>query len=141
MKDYGRMTMKHQPSIIKQSESGSVLLVVVLLVALLAAVVMGHLEVNTEEIQLVRNHTGGAEALALAEAGLNEALARLRQDPGWDAGFVDKPFASGTYTVVVNGATVTSTALTSRGFVAKVEAEVTTAPPGLIQIEKLRINR
>lgn len=74
-------------------EAGSVLLVVVLLVALLAAVVMGHLQINTEEIQLVQNQTGGAEALAIAEAGVNDALARLRQDPGWQAGLSDIPFA------------------------------------------------
>ncbi len=135
-------TPNHQSSIITHdSDAGSVLLIVVLLVALLAAVVMGHLQINTEEIQLVRNHTGGAEALALAEAGLNDALAQLRQDAGWNAGFVNKPFASGSYTVVVDGATVTSTAVTSRGFVAKMEAEVTKEPSGRVEIVKLRINR
>lgn len=128
----------------QQSESGSVLLVVVLLVALLAAVVMGHLQVNTEEIQLVRNHVGGAEALAIAEAGLNDALAQLRRDPGWRAGYADRPFGSGSYTVVVEDSTVTSTALTSRGFVAKVQAEVTKgtdSSPFIAEVSKLRINQ
>ena len=73
---------------------------------------MGHLQINTEEIQLVQNQTGGAEALAIAEAGLNDALARLRQDPGWRTGLTDKPFASGSYTVAVDSSTVTSTAVT-----------------------------
>jgi Tfp pilus assembly protein PilX len=87
----------HPSSIIHHpSESGSVLLVVVLLVALLAAVVMGHLQVNTEEIQLVQNHVGGAEAMALAEAGLNDALAQLRRNPDWCAGYADKPFGGGS---------------------------------------------
>lgn len=120
------------------------LLVVVLLVALLAAVVMGHLQINTEEMQLVRNHTGGAEALALAEAGLNEALARLKQDPGWSAGLADQPFGPGAYTVVVRGSTVTSTAVTSQGFVAKVEAELkrpSGGAPGVVEIGNLRINQ
>jgi hypothetical protein len=127
-----------------RSESGSVLLVVVLLVALLAAVVMGHLQVNTEEIQLVQNHIGGAEAMAMAEAGLNDALAQLRRDPGWRAGYADKPFGGGSYTVTVDGSTVTATALTARGFVAKVQAEITggTGDSGsLIEVSKLRINR
>lgn len=118
-------------------------MVVVLLAALLAAVVMGHLQINAEEIQLVRNQAGGAEALALAEAGLNDALAQLRLDPDWQAGFVDKPFASGTYTVVVKAATVTSTAVTSHGFVAKMEAEITRSagePPCTVEISGLRIN-
>ena len=126
------------------SETGSVLLVVVLLVALLAAVVMGHLQINTEEIQLVQNQTGGAEALALAEAGLNDALARLRQDPGWQTGFTEKPFASGSYTVAVDNSTVTSTAVTARGFVARIQADVTKSsggPPCAVQIDRLRINQ
>ncbi len=139
------LTPNHPSSIIRHpSESGSVLLVVVLLVALLAAVVMGHLQVNTEEIQLVQNHVGGAEALALAEAGLNDALAQLRQDPGWCAGYADKPFGGGSYTVVVDGSTVTATALTSRGFVAKVQAEITRGTggsPSLVEVSQWRINK
>lgn len=119
------------------------LLVVVLLVALLAAVVMGHLQINTEEIQLVQNQTGGAEALAIAEAGLNDALARLRQDPDWQTGLADQPFASGSYTVAVDNATVTSTAVTARGYVARVQADVTKSSgglPGTAPIERWRIN-
>ena len=136
----------HSPSsfLHHQSGSGSVLLVVVLLVALLAAVVMGHLQVNTEEIQLMRNHVGGAEALATAEAGLNDALAQLRQDPGWRVGYADKPFGSGFYTVVVGGSTVTSTAATSRGFVAKIQAEITRGTgdsASVVEVSKLRINK
>ncbi len=132
------------PVIRDRQEAGSVLLVVVLLVALLAAVVIGHLQVNTEEIQLVRNHVGGAEAVAIAEAGLNDALAQLREDPGWNAGYADKPFGGGSYTVVVEGFTVTSTALTSRGFAAKVRAEVargTGDSPSRIEVTRLRINQ
>ncbi len=124
--------------------SGSVLLVVVLLVALLAAVVMGHLQINTEEIRLVQNHVGGTEAIALAEAGLNDALAQLRRDPAWRAGYADKPFAGGSYTVVIDGSTVTATALTARGFVARVQAEIrrgTGDGGSLVEVSKLRINQ
>ena len=124
--------------------AGSVLLVVVLLVALLAAVVMGYLQVNTEEIQLVRNHVGGAEAVAIAEAGLNDALAQLRREPGWSAGYEGKPFGGGSYTVVVAGSTVTSTALTARGFAARVQAEITRGTGDSVfrlEVSKLRINQ
>ncbi len=120
------------------------LLVVVLLVALLAAVVMGHLQVNTEEIQLVQNHVGGAEAVAMAEAGLNDALAQLRRDPAWRAGYIDKPFNGGSYSVMVDGSTVTATALTSRGFTAKIQAEIMKGTGGsgsVIEVSRLRINR
>jgi len=135
-------TFNNPSSIVNnQFRAGSVLLVVVLLVALLAAVVMGHLQINTEEIQLMQNQIGGAEALALAEAGVNDALAQLKQDSGWYAGFADKPFGAGSYTVVVQGSAVTSTAVTSRGFVAKVRAEVTQGPGGILQIDQWRINQ
>lgn len=124
-------------------QSGSVLLIVVVLVALLAATVMGHLQVNAEEIQLMQNHIHGVEAVTLAEAGLNDALAQLRLDPAWNKGFVDKPFANGTYTVTVQDATIQSVAATEDGFSARIEADVAIAPDGppyLVRIDELRIN-
>lgn len=123
--------------------SGSVLLIVVVLVALLAATVMGHLQVNAEEIQLMQNHVHGAQALALAEAGLNDALARLRLDSGWTEGLAGQSFSGGSYTVTRADATITSVATTSDGFTARVEAEVMVAsdgPPYVIRIDELRIN-
>jgi archaellum component FlaG (FlaF/FlaG flagellin family) len=123
--------------------AGSVLLVIVLVAALLAATVAGHLQINAEEIQVMQNHIGGAEALATAEAGLNDALAQLRLDRGWDSGFVNKPFNGGSYTVIVDGSTIRSTATTSSGFAARMEAEVTLAlhgPPYVIRIDRLRVN-
>jgi len=127
----------------KNNQSGSVLLVVVVLVALLAATVMGHLQVNAEEIQLMQNHIHGAEAVALAEAGVNDALAQLRLDSGWNRGFAGKPFHGGSYTVTVVGATIRSVGTTPDGFTACVEADVTMAPDGppyVIRIDELRIN-
>jgi len=122
---------------------GSVLLIVVLLVALLAATVAGHLQINAEEIQLMQNHIGGVESLATAEAGLNDALAQLRSDSGWHGGYVDKPFNGGSYSVAIDGSTIRSRGVTSTGFTATMEAEVTLAsdgPPYLIRIDSLRIN-
>lgn len=119
------------------------MLMVVLVAALLAAVVMGRLQVSTEEIQLMRNHIWGAEALATAEAGVNDALAQMRQDSGWRRGFAGKPFNGGSYTVVVDGSTVRSTGITARGFAASVEARITAAsdgPPYTIWIDEWRVN-
>jgi len=127
----------------QRKQPGSVLLMVVFIMALLAATVMGHLQINTEEIQLMQNHLYAAEALATAEAGLNDVLAQLRAEATWTAGYVDKPFNGGSYTVVVDGSTLTATGVTSRGFVAKVEADVTVSaagPPHVVRIDVLRIN-
>jgi len=119
------------------------LLVVVMLVALLAATVAGHLQVNAEEIQLMQNHLHGAEALATAEAGLNDALAALRQDAAWNRGYVDKPFNGGAYSVSVTGATIRSFGTSSHGFLATLVAEVAISPEGpphVVRIDSLRIN-
>jgi hypothetical protein len=90
----------------------------------------------------VRNQIFAAEALAAAEAGLNDVLSELRTDPNWNAGFTDKAFSGGSYTVDVNNSTITSTGTSSQGFVARVEADITIAStsPYVIRIDHLRIN-
>ena len=121
---------------------GSVLLLAIFAVALLAAVAIGMLQLNTQEVQLVRNHIGAAEALATAEAGLNDAFGQLRNDPNWSAGFMGKTFNGGSYTVDVNNLTITSTGTSSQGFVGRVRAEITmgSTSPYVIRIDRLRIN-
>ncbi len=126
--------------------NGSVLLITIFVVALLSAITIGILQINTEEIQLMRNQIRAAEALAIAEAGLNDSLAELREDDEWDEGFDDEPFAGGSYTVEVEddlpNLTITSTGTSSQGFVARVEADITvgSSSPYVIMIDNLRIN-
>lgn len=125
-----------------RKNNGSVFLIAIFVIALLAALVIGMLQINTEEIQLVRNQVYAADALAIAEAGLNEAFSEIRSDSGWSTGFTDKAFNGGSYTVDVNGTTITSTGTSSQGFVAKVEANITvgTSSPYVIRIDNFRIN-
>lgn len=116
---------------------------VIFVVALLGAIVMGMLQMNTEEIQIMQNHIHAAEALAIAEAGLNDALAQLRLDSAWDIGFADKPFSGGAYTVMVGSPQITSVATSAQGYVARIQAEVTVAtegPPYSINIDSIRVN-
>ena len=110
--------------------------------ALLSVLVMGMLQMNTEEIQIVQNQIFAAEALAIAEAGLNDALSELRVDSNWNAGFTDKAFNAGSYTVNVNGSTITSTGTSSQGFVARAQVDITIAStsPYVIRIDHFRIN-
>ncbi len=131
---------------LKCRNEGSALLMVIFIVALLAAVVMGMLEINIEEIQIMQNQILTAEATAIAEAGLNDAFSVIRVDDEWNAGFAIKYFAGGSYTVEVGGQppnlTITSTGTSSQGFVVRVEADVTTGDttPHVIRIDSLRIN-
>ncbi len=126
--------------------SGSVFLLVVFVVALLAVLVAGMLQMNTEEIQIMRNQIYAAEALAIAEAGLNDAFAEIRVDDEWDDGFDDKSFAGGSYEVDVDGdlpnLTIVSEGTSSQGFVARIAADITvgSTAPYAIRIDQLRFN-
>ena len=128
--------------------NGSVFLMVIFAIALLTVLVTGILQMNTEEIQIMRNQIYAAEALAIAEAGLNDAFAEIRADDEWATGFDDKAFNSGSYDVNVTGTlpnlAITSTGTSSQSFVARVEADVTVDTSGssdhTIRIDNLRIN-
>ncbi len=131
---------------IKFENNGSALMVTVFAVAMLAVLTIGILQINTEELQIARNQINAAQALATAEAGLNDAFAQLRTDPNWTSGFANKTFLDNSYTVTVAGAfptfTVTSTGATSEGYTARMGADVTigTQEPYVVRIDKLRIN-
>jgi Tfp pilus assembly protein PilX len=126
--------------------NGSVLLVTIFIVALFSAVVIGMLQINTEEIQIMRNQIYAAQALAIAEAGLNDAFSELRADSSWDSGFSDKVFDDGSYTVTVSGSlpnlTVESTGTSSQSFAARVSADITvgSSSPHILSINNLRVN-
>lgn len=132
---------------INLSNKGTVLLMTIFVIALLSAVVIGMLQMITEEIQVMRNQIYSTQALEIAEAGLNDALSELRTDSSWDIGFTDKTFEDGSYTTTVSGSlpnlTLESTGTSAQGFIAKVEAEITvgsSGPPHIIRIDSLRIN-
>jgi len=126
--------------------NGSVFLIVVFAIALLATITVGILQMTTEELQLMQNQLYAAQAMCTAEAGLNDAFAQIRTDSSWTSGFTNKSFNSDTYTVTVTGTlptrTITSTATSSQGYVARVAADVNvgSGPPYIIRIDNLRIN-
>ena len=130
----------------KLINNGTAFLLVIFVIALLAAVVMGMLQINTEEIQVMRNQIYAAEALATAEAGLNDAFSEIRANSSWSAGFTDKAFESGSYTVAVSGSlpnlTIESTGTSAQGYIAQVDADtrIGTSSPYTITIDELRIN-
>ena len=131
---------------IRFGNTGSAMLMTVFAVALLAVLTTGILQLDTEELQLMYNHIYSVQALATAEAGLNDAFAQLRTDPSWNTGFTNKAFLSNSYTVTVTGIspmlTIESTGTTSQGFTARMSVDVTvgTDVPYIVRIDKLRIN-
>jgi len=123
-----------------------VLLMTVFAIALLSALVVGILQINTEEIQLMQNQVYAAQALTVAEAGLNDAFAQIRFNRDWDSGFDNKSFEGGRYTVEVTGSlpnrTIVSCGTSPQGFIAKLEANIVVSNdhPYIIRIDSLRIN-
>ena len=130
----------------KTGYKGSVMVLTVFVVALLTVMIVGILQVITEEIQVMRSQICSAQALAVGEAGLNDAFAEIRADSSWTDGFTDKVFNGGSYTVTVSGSlpnlTIESTGTSADGFVARVAAETTigTSSPYVIRIDEFRIN-
>jgi len=132
----------------KPRNNGSVLLITIFAIALLAALVMGMLQMNTEEIQLMQNHIYAAQALAIAEAGLNDAFAQIRADDEWIGPLTDVSFNGGTYDVTVIGTlpnrAIVSIGTSSQSFVARVAADITVdtsdSSDHTIRIDNLRIN-
>jgi Tfp pilus assembly protein PilX len=129
----------------KRKNNGSVILVVVFAAALLSAITIGILQLNTEEIQLMQNQSGSAEAMATAEAGLNDAFSRIYQ--GNDPNIASQAFNGGSYSVTAGASAlsdllITSTGVSSQGFTAKIEADVTigSSSPYIVRIDRLRIN-
>jgi hypothetical protein len=126
--------------------NGTVFLMTIFVVALLSAVVIGILQMNTEEIQLMRNHIFAAEALATAQAGLNDAFAEIRVSSSWATGFTGKAFNGGSYTVAVSGSlpslTIESTGTSAQGYIAQVDVDtrIGTSSPYAVTINELRIN-
>jgi hypothetical protein len=127
-----------------QRTRGSVLLIVVFVVALMSTVVMGMLEINTEEVQVMQNQINAADALATAEAGIEDAMSHLRLDSTWHDGFSAKSFNGGSYTVTVEDhATIRSVGTSARGYTASVEADFTATwavTAYAVKIGALRIN-
>lgn len=127
-------------------KNGSVILIVIFAIALLSTIVIGMVHLNTEEIQLVQNQVCAAEALCVAEAGLNDAFCELRVDSSWTLGFVKKAFSTGNYSVTVAGGlpnlTVEVLGTSGQGFVSDVAADITIGvnAPYTIRVDELRIN-
>ena len=57
-----------------------------------------------------------AQALSIAEAGLEDAMHALYSTATWRTGFSQKPFANGYYTVSVTTASATSISVVSTGY-------------------------
>ena len=119
------------------------MIVVVFAIALLTAFVAGMLQLNAEQIQLMRNEVYAAQAQAIAEAGMADAFSQLRKDSSWTTEEYTKEFDGGSYAVSVADSNVVSIGTSAQGFTARLQADITiggSSRPYIIRIDKLRIN-
>jgi len=88
---------------------------------MLSLLTVSSLEMLTLNIQIANNHIHDLQALYIADAGIEDAIDRLRDNPSWDAGLsdVEFPVSSGnTYTVTIGNSGYPSIVITSAGTVS-----------------------
>lgn len=96
---------------------GAALVVALIVMSMLSLFAISSLEMLTTNLQINSNHVHDLQALYIADAGIEDAIDRLSDDPTWDAG-LDEEFPSGsgnTYTVVVDNSEYPSVVITSTG--------------------------
>ena len=102
---------------------GAALVVALIVMSMLSLFVISSLEMLTTNLQINSNHVRDLQALCIADAGVEDAIDRLSDDPTWDAGLSEEfPSSSGnTYTVVVDNSEYPSIVITSTGNVPNFE--------------------
>ena len=112
---------------------GAALLLVIFAMAFIALLAVAVLDVAATDLGILRNHMNGLKALYAAEAGLNTAIANLRQDKsasGTAGGSVSVAGVSCQYNASIENTfpvvTVTSTGKAA-GFVRTIRARLVVA--------------
>jgi hypothetical protein len=132
-------------------KKGSVLIISTFVIALVSALVIGILQVNMSEIRLTQHRVYASQALAVAEAGLNDAMFEIRNDRTWTKGFSDKAFSGeerfggGRYTVDGNNHSITVIATVDEwdGYISTLAAQISVTDgnsPYIIRIDDVKMN-
>lgn len=82
---------------------GTIMVMVVYCIALFTAMMVGFLGVCTEDTLLLQNEVKYVESWYIAEAGLNDAYAQIKDNPYWNEGYSGKSLGKGDYTVNIYG--------------------------------------
>lgn len=122
----------------RTDQTGAVLLMMVFLVTFSTLFVGALLRSHTSDLQIARNHRASMKALFVADAGIEEAISKLRKNFNWRRGFSNKTFPAGStsrFSVKVTNnhpSVVIRSTGTAEGFSRTIEIELniveTTAP-------------
>ncbi len=118
----------------RKTGTGFVLLMVVFLIAFIAVGIVAFLDIATVDFKVLQNNKYSNEAQYIAQAGVEDAISRLRQDIRWRARnnnplVVEFPAGSGNqYSVTCPRRDppkiITSTATLSNGYKREIEVSV-----------------
>jgi Tfp pilus assembly protein PilX len=109
------------PRIDPSSPRGAALVMALIVMSMLSLLTVCSLEMLTLNVQIGNNHAHDLQALYIADAGVEDAIDRLRDNPSWDAGLSDIEFPAGsgnTYTVTIDNAEYPLVVITSVGIVS-----------------------
>ncbi len=90
---------------IKKKKKGFALVLTLLISMILATLVIGSLHISSVDLALIKNHMCSLKAYYIAEAGIADAINRIRlngplADTQWQSSF--PPASSDQYTVIVS---------------------------------------
>lgn len=106
------------------NEKGVLLAPVLGIVTILLSLGLSYLRLSRDNITILQNDDRGQEAFYIMEAGIEDGIHSLLQNPSWRSGFQNKTFHTGNYTVIAQ--TVGSTLeLKSIGTVSNSRAQST----------------
>ncbi|MCB1155449.1 hypothetical protein KDL45_17445, partial [bacterium] len=111
-----RQTRRKFPRIARNDRRGVVMIVVMVVLMLTLLVGMGGMVVASTDLKITANYRTGAQAFFAAEAGVQNAIAELRENNEWTAGIPSTAQANGTsYEVTVDTLSGQIARLVSRG--------------------------
>lgn len=87
-----------------KNQEGVALLMAIFALFFITLLIVAFLDITTIDLQIIKNQTTSLKALYIADAGIEDAIYELRQYKGWDEGFAEKPYSTGSgniYTVIV----------------------------------------
>lgn len=114
-------SLPHSIALCLKEPCGAALVIALIIMSMLSLLTVSSLEMLTLNVQIANNHIHDLQALYIADAGIEDAIDRLRDDPSWDAGLsgVEFPVSSGnTYTVTIDNSGYPSVVITSSGIVS-----------------------
>lgn len=108
-------------------QRGAALVIALIVMTMVSMLTIGSLEMLTLNVQIANNHIHDLQALYIADAGVEDAIDRLRDNPGWSTGLTDEEFPAGsgnTYTVTIDNSGSPAIVITSTGMVADFQRSI-----------------